>query len=320
MENWTEIKTAYLLGQLGTVSATAETIGVHRATVIRRVESLERQLGGKLFQRHSKGYTPTDLGHELIRVAERSEEHFRQLMVKARTQDEELAGQFVVSCPELIDHVALSAIKSYRLANPKICVRYRSSNEVLKLEHGEADVSIIIGDPPDHPDYVVSPLMEMPVAIYCSDRDMCSESNSIAGPRCSCLGPFVVSEKNLYGKTVENWINENIDEDQIILTASTIRGANDAIFSGLGAGFLPIYLAHGVNWLSELIPTMPDWNVPVWIATHVDLHRSPKVQHFLKITKGISQSEMTAPFHVGLPFTGGNQCASGSLQKSKQIQ
>jgi len=301
MENWTEIKTAYLLGQLGTVSATAETIGVHRATVIRRVESLESQLGGKLFQRHTKGYTPTDLGHELIRVAERSEEHFKQLMVKARTQDEELAGRFVVSCPELIDHVALSAIKSYRSANPKMCVHYRSSNEVLKLEHGEADVSIIVGEPPDHPDYVVRPLMEMPVAVYCSDRDIRPESNSIAEPRGSCRGPFVVSEKNLYGETVENWINENIDDDQIILTASTTRGANDAILSGLGAGFLPKHLAHGVNWLSELIPTMPDWNVPVWIATHVDLHRSAKVQNFLKVTKGISQAEMTAPSYLGLP-------------------
>ncbi|MEM6411964.1 MAG: LysR family transcriptional regulator [Pseudomonadota bacterium] len=301
MENWTEIKTAYLLGQLGTVSATAETIGVHRATVIRRVESLEGQLGGKLFQRHTKGYTPTDLGHELIRVAERSEEHFKQLMVKARTQDEELAGQFIVSCPEFIDHVALSAIKAYKSANPKMCVHYRSSNEVMKLEHGEADVSIVVGDPPEHPDYVVRPLMEMPVAVYCCGRGMCSESNSIAEPQRSRLGPFVVSEKNLYGEAVGNWINENIEDDQIIMTASTIRGANDAVFSGLGAGFLPIYLAHGVNSLCQLIPTMPDWNVPVWVATHVDLHRCAKVQNFLKVTKGISQPEMNAPSHLGLP-------------------
>ena len=71
MENWTEIKTAYLLGKLGTVSATAEAIGVHRATIIRRVESLEQELGGKLFQRHDKGYTPTEFGIQLDRKSTR---------------------------------------------------------------------------------------------------------------------------------------------------------------------------------------------------------------------------------------------------------
>ena len=296
MENWTEIKTAYLLGQLGTVSATAETIGVHRATVIRRVESLEGQLGGKLFQRHTKGYTPTELGHELIRIAERSDENFRQLTVKARTQDEELAGQIVVSCPELIDHVVFSAVKTFKSAYPKTLVHFRSSNEVPKLEHGEADVAISIGEPPDHPDYVVRPLLSMSLGLYCSDLNIHALNLQDSGRGCSCGCPFVASERSMYGKPIEQWINENIHKDQIVLRSSTIRGANDAVISGLGAGFLPSYLAHRVNWLSEVIPSEPDWCVPLWIVTHVDLHRTAKVQSFLKIIKSSPQiSDSTTP-------------------------
>ena len=320
MENWTEIKTAYLLGQLGTVSATAETIGVHRATVIRRVESLESQLGGKLFQRHTKGYTPTELGLELIRIAERSDENFRQLMVKARTQDEDLAGQFVVSCPELVDHVVLSAVKAFKSSNPKIVVHFRSSNDVLKLEHGEADVSITLGDPPDHPDYVVRPLMEMPVGVYGSDRNRNAQSHKKTDTACSCEGPFIISEKNIYGQSIERWIEKNIDTDQIVLTASSIRGANDAILSGLGAGFLPSYVAHHVHWLSELVPSLPDWNIPMWIVTHVDLHRSAKVQSFLKIVKDTSHSEDVVPPHVSSPFLNCSQCPGGVQQNTRRVQ
>lgn len=285
MENWTEIKTAYLLGQLGTVSATAETIGVHRATVIRRVESLEDQLGGKLFQRHAKGYTPTELGNELIRVAERSDENFRQLIVKARMQDEELAGQFVISCPELVDHIVFSAVRAFKSANPKVLVYFRSSNEVLKLEHGEADVAITIGDPPSHPDYVVRPLLNLPVGLYRSNANEHSANNEQSDEACSCVGPFIAFERSIYGKPIEQWIDDNIDTDQIILISSSIRGANDAVISGLGAGFLPSYLAQSIHWLSEVIPPEPDWCVPLWIVTHVDLHRSAKVKSFLKIIK-----------------------------------
>lgn len=292
MENWTEIKTAYLLGQIGTVSATAETIGVHRATVIRRVESLESQLGGKLFQRHAKGYTPTELGHELIRIAERSDENFRQLILKARTQDEDLTGQFVVSCPDLVDHVVFSAVKAFKLENPKISVHFRSSNEVLKLEHGEADVAITMGEPPDHPDYVVIPLLNMSLGLYCSDFNECRTLNHQESEDACAYGcPFIVSERNIYGQSIEQWIDANIDPEQVVLTASSIRSANDAVLSGLGAGFLPSYLAHRTHWLSEVVPSMPEWSVPLWIVTHVDLHRTAKVQSFLSFIKRVPKTE-----------------------------
>lgn len=41
--------------------------------------------------------------------------------------------------------------------------------------------------------------------------------------------------------------------------------------------------------LSDLHPpewTVPNWTVPIWSVTHVDLHRSPKVQ---SLTRFIQQ-------------------------------
>ena len=37
MDNWDEVKTAYHVARLGTVSAAAEVLGVHHATVIRHI-------------------------------------------------------------------------------------------------------------------------------------------------------------------------------------------------------------------------------------------------------------------------------------------
>ena len=248
-------------------------------------------MGGKLFQRHAKGYTPTELGHELIRIAERSDENFRQLLVKARTQDEDLTGQFIVSCPDLVDYVVFSAVKSFKLENPKISVHFRSSNEVLKLEHGEADVAITVGEPPSHPDYVVIPLLNMPLGLYCSDLNKHTLNHQDGNNPCSCGCPFIVSERTMYGQSIERWIDANVDPDQVVLTASSIRGANDAVLSGLGAGFLPSYLANRTHSLSEVVPSMPEWNVPLWIVTHVDLHRTSKVQSFLSFIKKVPSND-----------------------------
>jgi len=286
MDNWTEIKTAYLLGQLGTVSATAESIGVHRATVIRRVESLERQLGGKLFQRHKRGYHPTELGIELTKVAEHSDQNFRQLFLKARTQEQEIAGQFVISCPELVDHIAFTAVKNFKDQHSKVNVRFISSNIIVKLEHGEADVAITLGDPPDHPDYVVRRLTTMPVGLYASKTNTRCFTTVEGTNQIIRKVPFIVCEQSIYGKAIEQWTKNNIDADQIVLTSSTIRGANDAILSGLGAGFLPRDFGEDIDQLKEILQPGQDWSVPLWVVTHVDLHRSRKVQSFLSHIDG----------------------------------
>ena len=67
MENWDEIRTAFQVARLGTVSGAAEVLGVHHATVIRHIDALEKRLGAKLFQRHARGLVLTDSGHTLYR-------------------------------------------------------------------------------------------------------------------------------------------------------------------------------------------------------------------------------------------------------------
>jgi DNA-binding transcriptional LysR family regulator len=69
MDNWDEIRTAYQVARLGTVSGAAEVLGVHHATVIRHIDALEAALGAKLFQRHARGYTATEAGQDLLSVA-----------------------------------------------------------------------------------------------------------------------------------------------------------------------------------------------------------------------------------------------------------
>ena len=89
--SWDEIRTAFQVARLGTVSGAAEALGVHHATVIRHIDALEAELGAKLFQRHARGYTPTEAGRELLDAAQDTDDRFAQLtcqFISAR-----LAGQ-----------------------------------------------------------------------------------------------------------------------------------------------------------------------------------------------------------------------------------
>ena len=97
IDTWDEIRTAYQVARLGTVSGAAEVLGVHHATVIRHIDALEKRLGTRLFQRHARGYTPTEAGQDLLSVAQMTNEHFAQLASRIKGFGETVAGELVVT-------------------------------------------------------------------------------------------------------------------------------------------------------------------------------------------------------------------------------
>ena len=59
----------------------------------------------------------------------------------------------------------------------------------------------------------------------------------------------------------------------------------EAILSGAGIGFLNQRDAKNNPDLIEIHPALPEWDSPLWLVTHVDLHRTPKVQALVKFLK-----------------------------------
>ena len=120
MENWDEIRTAYQVAHLGTVSAAAEVLGVHHATVIRHVDALERRLGTKLFQRHARGYTPTEAGRDLLSVARTTEEQFAQLASRIRGLGETVQGGFTVTTIAGLAGLLVPVLAEFRRRHPAV--------------------------------------------------------------------------------------------------------------------------------------------------------------------------------------------------------
>ncbi|MEM7691843.1 MAG: LysR family transcriptional regulator, partial [Pseudomonadota bacterium] len=76
MNRWDELRTALYVHELGTVSAAAEALGVHRATVIRHIDALEEEMGTEMFRRHAQGYTATEACAEALVAVKQAERLF----------------------------------------------------------------------------------------------------------------------------------------------------------------------------------------------------------------------------------------------------
>ncbi|TVP68972.1 MAG: LysR family transcriptional regulator [Rhodobacteraceae bacterium] len=274
LEPWDELRTALHVARAGTVSGAAVTLGVHHATVIRHIDALEDRIAVKLFQRHAKGYTPTEAGRALFEVAKETEQRFEQLAARLQDLQEGISGPLIVTTIPELSAALVPVLAQMRRDYPRLIPCLRTEERVLRLEYGEAHVAVRAGTKPQEPDNVVQSLGALPIALYASaaylaqhghpqsDADL--TAHRFVGMGEGELRPAAAAWMQMRGVSIGFSSNDH-----------STRLA--AIAAGLGLGFVPQALAQQEG-LVQVMGSRPDWSAPLWLVTHVDLHRSPKVQ------------------------------------------
>lgn len=281
MDHWTEIRTAARVARLGTATAAAKSLGVHRATINRHIDTLEAALGGKLFQRHAKGFTPTDLGRELLRIAETAGEQFEELHRKAQGGTDALQGDFIVTSIATYAQTLLPVLKAFGDKHPALSIRLLVSDSLLRLEYGEAHVAFRAGSQPDNPDAVVREFEHIDIGLYAHQSyvDLYGKPDSVDG---FSDHRFAGTNDPMTRAVFQRWLHETVPAHCITFRSNSMETLAQAVLCGAGIGFLPREAAIDRPDLVEIIPARPEWASRIWMVTHVDLHRSAKVQAFLK--------------------------------------
>ncbi len=285
-DTWDEIRTAYQVARLGTVSGAAEVLGVHHATVIRHVDALEKRLGTRLFQRHARGYTPTEAGRDLLSTAERTEEQLAQLVSRIKGQGETVSGELVVTSIAGLATLLTPVFREFAEAHPSVRITHVSDMRLFRLDFGEAHVAIRAGAAPQEPDYVVQPLTNIRYGLFAAPDYIAARGlpgSEADFPLHRFVGPADPASRAPFHR----WLRSAVPDEAVVHRVSEPQANHSAICGGLGIGFLPVREAEALG-LTPVLEPHEDWVSSLWIVTHVDLHRTPKVQGFLAVLKRIS--------------------------------
>lgn len=280
MNNWNEIRTAYKLAKIGTLSATAEVLGVHRSTVMRHIDTLEESLGIILFQRSDKGYRPTEAGLDIMRLGEVTDNQFSQLSSRLKSSEQVLEGTLTITIISEMVSILMPAIKRYQVLYPKMNVELVGDIRNFNLEYGEADIAIRAGDKPTTPDNIVRPLLETQL-VLCAHKDYVAQYG-LVGLETLSEHRFIALKDRPAHLVWNEWIHNNIAEKKIAILASSQQLLTHALFSGCGIGVLPKDAVADNDELVE-IPMAFDWQISIWALVHRDMLNMPKIRKFLEI-------------------------------------
>ncbi|WP_117235374.1 LysR family transcriptional regulator [Vibrio maerlii] len=283
MKNWTEFRTAYFVAETGSISGAAQKLGVHRATVLRHLDVLENEIGTKVFIRDSKKYYLTEVGEDLYRVAKLTEEQFNNFEQRASGHSGELEGDFIITSVDAMSSIIAPAIYLFNQQHPKVKTRWLSSTAQMKLEYGQAHLAIRSGPKPQDENYVVQPFAPINFGLYASPRYIEQLGVPESEQRIQ-NHKFVSFDQMPKSLEVSQWFEKFVSPSQIVYTSNNREVLESAIVQGVGIGFIPYHEALKYPQLKRVLPKL-EWQFNNWLLTHGDLHRSKKVQAFMKILK-----------------------------------
>ncbi|MEM7643658.1 MAG: LysR family transcriptional regulator, partial [Pseudomonadota bacterium] len=234
--DWDEVRTAFQVARLGTVSGAAGALGVHHATVIRHIDSLEGKLGTKLFQRHARGYTPTEAGQDLLTVAQSTDDQLAQLANRIRGRGNEVTGELIITSLAVLADLLSPALAAFREEHPDLTIKFLTDERLFRLEYGEAHVAIRAGNPPDQPDNVVQKFYHQGFALYAS-KDYIARHGRPATLEDVGDHIFIGSAEDTPRAPFFAWMKKHIPAKNVGFQVNQITAARPALRAGLGIGF-----------------------------------------------------------------------------------
>jgi len=146
--DWDDFRFVLAIVRGGSVSAAAKQLGVDHATVIRRVDRLERHLSAKLFDRRKTGYLLTEAGQRVADSAEALESTIVANQEAVGGSRAHLTGTVRIGAPDGFgSHFLASRLVEFGERYPDLDLQLVATARLFSLAKREADIAISLSMP-----------------------------------------------------------------------------------------------------------------------------------------------------------------------------
>ncbi len=270
--DWNDLKYVLETVRNDGVSGAARTLGVNHATVSRRIAALEERLGARLFDRLPAGYAPTEAGLVASEAAKRMEQAGADLERSIGAMDQALKGPLTVTAPQLlIERVMAPILSDFADTYPEIELSLVATNDTLNLARREADVAVRISADPE-PSLIGLKVSGQKAAVY-AHADLVADLSSNPDQPLNWIrfSHWPVRPGDLMAR----W-----PDRRVVLSVDDMIAAIGACRAGIGATRMACFLGDSDPVLRRLPGVEPFDYAPVWVLSHADLRKTPRVAAF----------------------------------------
>ena len=273
--------------ETGSFSRAADSLGMTRSMVTRRIQALEEDLGTKLFFRSTRKVTLSSEGMELLVRARDLLAKTNALYVELRDQaGKPLFGSIRIASSVIIGWVFLQkVVQEFLDANPGVTIELVTEDQPIKMVDEGIDLAFKVGN--RLPDFSVAKKIGVVQNYFCASPEFLKKSRKISRPsdleKVNFLAnTYLGSSIQLVGpegkKATVNVRGRFISRNTFINCRSCLRGD--------GVAMLPAEFAQNYIDKGELVRVLPEWEGEEYgfYALYPDRALSRPARAFLELT------------------------------------
>jgi DNA-binding transcriptional LysR family regulator len=290
--DWSDLRHALAVGELGSVAAAARRLGVNATTVQRRLDALEVGLGARLFERSRTGWRPTEAGLTVLEQARHMADQADEIERRVLGRDRELTGALRLSTAFVVmEHLLPQPLADFAAAYPGIEVEVIENAVLIDLARREphapglaqlqADVALRLSA--NVADHLVGRQLGLTHCKVYALRGAGGLPQTVT-PLAHLLqdAPWVAFERDGVHRVYDRWMRQHLVPGQVRVRVDIFNAVGAMLRTGIGVGILPTFMEARLPELVAVSDVIPDLSVPVWMLTHPDLRETARVRAFMR--------------------------------------
>jgi DNA-binding transcriptional LysR family regulator len=247
------------VAERGSMTATADALGMSRAMVTRYLAQMERWAGARLLHRTTRRLSLTPAGEETLSRSRQMLEIAGQMPVAVDAQAEVPRGLLRLSCAQsMAQDILASAVAAFLQRHPAVAVDLQTSDRTVNLVEERIDLAIRITNDLD-PNLIARPLGSCG-SLVCATPAYLAAHGTPRAPQELALHNCLTH--SYFGKSL--WQFERQGRQLAVpvgsnLSANESRVLLAAALEGAGITMQPVYSAAPLVAGGQLVALLPEW-------------------------------------------------------------
>jgi DNA-binding transcriptional LysR family regulator len=272
---WDDLRCFVSSVETGSFTETAKRLNLSVATVSRRLEKLESELGLRLLNRHITGVELTAEGKIIYGNLAGPAEHFFQVeRIAATLRDGVNFEPVVISSTEpIISEILGPRLAKFLIGNADLRLTLSVSTANVSLSKREADIAIRLNRP-EHDNLMAKRLPSLKQGLYASKTYL----NGRDPRTLNFQNENFLGMDNSFGEIPEAaWFSKHGLGHRVVLKSSSVRTLCTATLGGCGISMVPKFIAESLGLIEIPSPVFPVPMRTPYMVFHRDLRKVKRI-------------------------------------------
>jgi DNA-binding transcriptional LysR family regulator len=275
--DWSLIQSFLAVAETGSLSAAARQLDRSQPTLGRQIHALEDELGVSLFDRHARGLKLSEVGTQLLPMAQQMHTAMTSFSLAAAGQSQQLEGSVRITASVFASHHLLPPILAQiRALEPAIQLELVATDTTENLLYREADIAVRMYRPAQMD--IISRYLGDVNLCFCAAQTYLDQAGRPQNPEDLFhhdLVGFDANEQIIKKMQQRGWPASK----ESFATRCDLQSAYwQLIRAGCGIGFSQIQVAEADPDVEVLDLDVEIEPLPVWLAAPQAMRQTPRIR------------------------------------------